>query len=84
MCAVLRQSALMNNLGVTYKEQKKYDEAEELLTGAAKGARRVLGEAHPSMVRSVTHLIELYEAWGKPEKAEEWRPSLPGKEETKE
>jgi hypothetical protein len=26
------------------------------------------------------NLIELYEAWGKPEKAEQWREKLPQKE----
>ncbi|GAI32200.1 unnamed protein product, partial [marine sediment metagenome] len=30
----------------------------------------------------INHLVELYEAWGKPEKAEEWRAKLPGKEST--
>jgi hypothetical protein len=29
---------------------------------------------------SIRNLIELYEAWGKPEKAEEWRVKLPQSE----
>jgi hypothetical protein len=29
------------------------------------------------------NLIELYEAWGKPEKAEEWRAKLPAVEPAK-
>jgi hypothetical protein len=28
-------------------------------------------------LESLSHLIALYEAWGKPEKAEEWRAKLP-------
>jgi hypothetical protein len=31
----------------------------------------------------MNNLIELYEAWGKPEKAEEWRAKLPQEESTK-
>jgi thioredoxin-like negative regulator of GroEL len=32
----------------------------------------------------IERLIELYEAWGKPEKAEEWRVKLSSKEGTEE
>jgi hypothetical protein len=32
-----------------------------------------LGDNHPHTLESLKNLIELYEAWGKPEKAEEWR-----------
>jgi len=39
--------------------------------------RRVLPDEHPDTVESWHNLIELYEAWGKPEKAEEWRAKLP-------
>jgi hypothetical protein len=38
--------------------------------------------AHP--LASITNLIELYEAWGKPEEAEEWRTKLPRTEAVKE
>jgi hypothetical protein len=31
-------------------------------------------------LQSLNNLIELYEAWGKPEKAEEWRARLPQKQ----
>ena len=37
----------------------------------------MLGEEHPDTLGSLNNLIELYEAWGKPEKAEEWRAKLP-------
>jgi hypothetical protein len=30
-----------------------------------------------SELGTVNYLIDLYEAWGKPEKAEEWRAKLP-------
>ena len=31
---------------------------------------------HPNTFKSWHNLIELYEAWNKPEKAEEWRANL--------
>ncbi|MHC4533996.1 MAG: hypothetical protein ACYS6K_08590 [Planctomycetota bacterium] len=36
-----------------------------------------LGDTHPHTQQSLNHLIELYEAWNKPEKANEWRAKLP-------
>jgi hypothetical protein len=36
-----------------------------------------LGLEHPHTLESWKNLIELYEAWGKPEKANEWREKLP-------
>jgi hypothetical protein len=36
-----------------------------------------LGDTHPHTIESINNLIELYEAWNKPEKAEEWRAKLP-------
>lgn len=41
------------------------------------GRRLKLGDIHPNTLESWHNLIELYEAWGKPEKAEEWRKKLP-------
>ena len=38
-----------------------------------KGRRLKLGDAHPHTLQSLNNLINLYEAWNKPEKAEEWR-----------
>jgi len=32
---------------------------------------------HPHTLESWNNLIDLYEAWGKPEKAAEWRAKLP-------
>jgi len=44
---------------------------------AVKGRRLKLGDTHPHTTESWNHLIELYEAWDKREKAEEWRARLP-------
>jgi len=42
-----------------------------------KGCRLKLGDAHQHTLESWHNLIELYEAWDKPEKADEWRAKLP-------
>jgi hypothetical protein len=41
----------------------------------------MLSEGHPDTVATVNELIMLYEAWGKPQKAEEWRTKLPRKKD---
>ena len=73
-----------NDLAVLYKEQARYDEAQPLLLEAAKGRLLKLSDKHPHTQESVNHLIELYEAWGKPEKAGEWRARLPQTEAAEE
>ena len=39
-------------------------------------SRLKLGDAHPHTFESINNLINLYEAWNKPEKAEEWLAKL--------
>jgi tetratricopeptide (TPR) repeat protein len=65
-----------------YKEQARYDEAEKLLLEAIEGRRLKLGDTHPHTQQSLNNLIDLYEAWNKPEKAEKWRAKLPQTEAT--
>jgi len=62
---------------VLYKEQAQYEKVEPLLLEAADGLRLKLGDTHPHTLESMNNLIDLYEAWGKPEKANEWRVKLP-------
>ena len=55
---------------------RHYGAAEALLVEGCSG---VLGNSEPSNVekrRAVEHLVALYDAWGKPEKAAEWRTKL--------
>ena len=59
-----------------YKEQERYKEAEKYLLEAVKGRRLKLGDNHPHTLESVNNLITLYEAWKKPEKADQWRAKL--------
>ncbi|MFC1634823.1 tetratricopeptide repeat protein [Planctomycetota bacterium] len=63
-------------MAVLYKEQARYDEAELLLLEAIEGRRLILGDTHPHTIESLNNLIDLYEDWNKPEKAEEWRAKL--------
>jgi hypothetical protein len=64
-------------LAILYKEQEHYEETEELFLEAVEGRRLTLGDTHPHTLQSWNHLIDLYDAWNKPEKAKEWRVKLP-------
>ena len=67
----------MHELARLYKEKGDYDKAEQLLLEALEGRRLKLGDTHTHTLKSLNNLIELYEAWGKSEKAAEWRAKLP-------
>jgi len=67
----------MHELAVLYMQQARCDEAELLLLEAVEGRRLKLGDIHLHTQESLNNLIALYEAWGKPEKAAEWREKLP-------
>ncbi len=66
-------------LPVLHHKQGDYDRAEPLLLELLELSQRVLIEGHPDMVAVMKELIKLYEAWDKPEKANEWRAKLPPK-----
>jgi tetratricopeptide (TPR) repeat protein len=74
----------MHELAVLYKERDDFEKAEQLLLETIEGRRLKLGDTHPHMQQSLNNLIELYEAWGKPEKAREWRAKLPKTEAVEE
>ena len=57
-------SLMWNNLANVYKAQEQFKDAEQLLNESMK-------RHHPHTVESIKKLIELYEAWEKPEKAKE-------------
>ena len=67
----------MHELGVLYKAQARYKEAEEYLLEVIEGRRLKLGGTHPHTIESLNTLIDLYETWNKTEKAKEWRAKLP-------
>jgi len=65
-----------SHLGVCLTKLKRYREAEEQLLMAYAGLKAARGESHELTRRTVSRLIELYEAWGKPEQAAPYH-SLP-------
>jgi hypothetical protein len=62
-----------NDLGVLHKMQGKYEDAQLLLHEAVDGRTEKLGPQHPHTLASIRNLIELYDAWNKPDEAEQWR-----------
>jgi serine/threonine protein kinase/lipopolysaccharide biosynthesis regulator YciM len=67
----------MGYLAEVYRDLGRYDEAEPLLLKALDAGRRVFGENHPVPLEYLNNLIDLYEAWDKPQKAAQWRAKLP-------
>ena len=59
----------LNDFGVLRREQKRNEEAEDLLLNAVESRRLKLGDTHPHTIESLNNLIDLYEAWNKPEQA---------------
>ncbi len=60
---------------------ERYEDAEAALVDAHEILTDSLGRTHERTVAQIESLIELYAAWGKPDKAAEWQARLP---ETKE
>ena len=56
---------------------ERYEEAEEHLLAGYQGLKEALGEEHKQTREALQQLAELYDAWGKPEQAAEWRAKLP-------
>jgi len=66
----------MEELGALYCEQGRYIEAEPLLVEACQRRENQFGPEHDYTIDMLNQLVRLYEAWGKPEEAEEWRTKL--------
>ena len=66
-----------NLLGGCLTAMKRYAEAEPLLKGSYGIIAAKFGEEHPRTVAARTRLIELYEAWGRPEAAARYRTPGP-------
>jgi len=54
----------------------RYGEAEKLLVKSYSLLKKQFGASHRRTVAALKRIIELYEAWGKPDKAEEYRALL--------
>ncbi len=56
--------------------QRRYAAAEALLLKSLESLRSELGEAAPPSQEALADLVALYESWGKPKQAAEWRRRL--------
>ena len=63
-------------LALMYVRQKRYDDAERAALAAYQGYARSMGPDHEFTTGVISQLEKLYAAWGKPEKAAEWRARL--------
>jgi serine/threonine protein kinase/tetratricopeptide (TPR) repeat protein len=77
------QSYAQSLLGMALADQQRYAEAEPMLTEAYQRMKNFAAEhkgagAFPRkrQVDNLERLVKLYEAWGKPEKAAQWREEL--------
>jgi hypothetical protein len=70
----------MSLLGGSLSGQKKYAEAEPLLIQGYEGMKaresKIPRQAKINIPGAAERIVSLYEAWGKPEKAAEWREKL--------
>jgi serine/threonine protein kinase/tetratricopeptide (TPR) repeat protein len=71
-------------MALVYHKQGRYAEAEPLYKEALDASRRTVGAEHPQTQAIMAKLVEVYEAWGKPEKAKELRRELSRKEDIEE
>ena len=60
-------------LGECLTRMGRYAEAEEQLLEAHRVLDAAVGDDHIRTIRAVRALVDLYEAWGKPAEAAEWR-----------
>ena len=72
-----RRFEIQGQLGEALAAQGNYDEAEPLILGGHEGltSRRehVTVDARPRLPESTRRVVQLYEAWGKPELATRWK-----------
>ncbi|MFH0982883.1 MAG: hypothetical protein V2A79_15280, partial [Planctomycetota bacterium] len=73
---ILVRTELQRRCGRCLTDLGRYAEAEALLLAAYAGEARMRGEDHENTRDSVESLIALYEAWGQPDKAAEYRGLL--------
>jgi serine/threonine protein kinase/Flp pilus assembly protein TadD len=63
-------------LGSCLAALQRYDEAEPLLLAGHDKLKTAFGDSHARTRAAVQNLAQLYEAWGKPDQAAEWRARL--------
>jgi hypothetical protein len=67
-------------LGAALAGQKKFAEAEPLLLDSYQRMKQVAAQMPPEakirLVEAAQRLVDLYEAWDRPESATQWRKSV--------
>ncbi len=67
-------------LGGSQLGQKKYGEAEPLVLSGYEGMKareaKIPAQGKPRMTQAAKRVVELYEAWGRKDKSDEWRKKL--------
>ena len=63
-------------LGVTRLQQKRYAEAAPLLVQAVAGMESTTPEPRIDLAEGLRRLVQLYDGWGKKDKADEGRQKL--------
>jgi tetratricopeptide (TPR) repeat protein len=73
-------------LGEALVEQKKYADAEPLLRSGYEGLKqreaKIPSQDKGRLNKALERLVQLYEAWGKKDKADQWRKELEAAKET--
>ena len=66
--------------------QQKYAEAEPLLLAGYVGMKqreaKIRAQGKVRLTEALERLVQLYDAWGKPEQAEQWRRELEQRKST--
>lgn len=70
-----------NTLGACLTQLNRYEEAETYLLDSWQVIEAQYDSTHEYTVKALSRLCELYDAWGKPEEAAEWRSYVPAEEE---
>jgi eukaryotic-like serine/threonine-protein kinase len=70
----------MSQLGAALAGQRKYDQAEDFLIRGYEGMKareaKILVRDQKKLAKAAGQLVPFYEAWGKKDKADQWRPKL--------
>jgi serine/threonine protein kinase/tetratricopeptide (TPR) repeat protein len=67
---------LVMQLAQVRRARRDYAGAEALLLDGVEAGRRQMGERNPRLQRTIRQLVQLYEAWGKQQQAQEYRRLL--------
>ena len=70
-------ASALNLLGRILVQAGQYDRAEPLLRESYSQFAETLGASHVDTVGSLQDIVDLYDAWGMPDKATKWRAKLP-------